>query len=772
MVARLSWLLVWAPIALGAMPRSASARTITVRQDGTGDATTFQGGLDLISLPGDTLDVGPGFYDETAFFQPASPQEYAKIVCPAGPQLTRLRSLDLGRTGAPSSVARSGDLRRGSALFIPAEFSGLGIAQMVYQPSGHIPNWVNCHFEGGYRIALDGDYVPSFKNCEFSGRVEFLHVSGFVQDCRFTGVRVTIANGDFDGWITLRRCTFEGPSDTSLVIVGIGAGNAVSVERCRFSHGSTGVAIRPSQCDSYGAEISRCTFEDMTGAAITSVTDSSRYSPNAATYCGGGGPPIVIDSSRVTRCGAAVRVSPGFPPVRVCMVQDTLISTGGDAVVIERAPACLNGMSVLGSAGSGIVVSGGSLCLDSSRVADNSGDGVVLCDTLSTGSDVSGCSISGNGGAGLRFRANHVAFNENTISGNGGAGVAVTAVGDGVCTLLRNTSALNGGPGFILGAATASGPLQAQVGNNIAAFNAGVGIAATSAYSGAIAHNDSWRDGGGPYAGLSPAEQNLTRDPRFCDALCDDFHLQAGSPCADGGPYSQIGAFGVGCAYSPMAIEVLPGFSGRLQGKSFRHVSAVAILGSRVLEAADVEPSTVAFLGSSPRRPNGSDKQYRLVDVNHDGRLDLLLHLDSDDVPEPAGGDTLTLVAKTYDGAQLRGQTAVRPRRSAREEVALGGLRPLSADEAQAPRLALEAASPQVLGRGLMVAFELPSLGEATLELFDIGGRRLARDEVSSYGVGRHTVDVVAGRRVAAGLYFVRLTQGSVVLNARVAVLD
>jgi len=80
-------------------------------------------------------------------------------------------------------------------------------------------------------------------------------------------------------------------------------------------------------------------------------------------------------------------------------------------------------------------------------------------------------------------------------------------------------------------------------------------------------------------------------------------------------------------------------------------------------------------------------------------------------------------------------------------------------------------ASPSRGGR-IAISFSLPDGEPARLELVDVAGRDEAMDEVGSLGAGRHTVDLAAERRVSPGLYFVRLSQGSRVALARVAVLN
>jgi hypothetical protein len=54
----------------------------------------------------------------------------------------------------------------------------------------------------------------------------------------------------------------------------------------------------------------------------------------------------------------------------------------------------------------------------------------------------------------------------------------------------------------------------------------------------------------------------------------------------------------------------------------------------------------------------------------------------------------------------------------------------------------------------------------------DVSGRRVLAREVGSLGPGRHTVNLAEGRKVATGIYWVRLTQGANEQTARVAVIE
>jgi hypothetical protein len=75
-------------------------------------------------------------------------------------------------------------------------------------------------------------------------------------------------------------------------------------------------------------------------------------------------------------------------------------------------------------------------------------------------------------------------------------------------------------------------------------------------------------------------------------------------------------------------------------------------------------------------------------------------------------------------------------------------------------------------GDRLTVEFVLAREGPAALELLDVTGRRIARRELASPGVGSQAVELVRGARLAPGLYLVRLTQGHDTRVRRVIVLD
>jgi predicted CXXCH cytochrome family protein len=74
--------------------------------------------------------------------------------------------------------------------------------------------------------------------------------------------------------------------------------------------------------------------------------------------------------------------------------------------------------------------------------------------------------------------------------------------------------------------------------------------------------------------------------------------------------------------------------------------------------------------------------------------------------------------------------------------------------------LSLHGISPSPSSNGFMVMFSLPSSDAALLEVYDVRGRQIVAREVGSMGPGLHSLSFEQGRKIAAGVYLVRLTQG------------
>jgi sugar lactone lactonase YvrE len=98
-------------------------------------------------------------------------------------------------------------------------------------------------------------------------------------------------------------------------------------------------------------------------------------------------------------------------------------------------------------------------------------------------------------------------------------------------------------------------------------------------------------------------------------------------------------------------------------------------------------------------------------------------------------------------------------------DVAPGGPTPIE--------FALDGARPNpARGGRMLVSFALPGNAPATLELFDLAGRRIVGRDVGMLGAGRHAVDLASGHRLPAGMYVIRLTQGGNRRVVRAAVME
>lgn len=84
---------------------------------------------------------------------------------------------------------------------------------------------------------------------------------------------------------------------------------------------------------------------------------------------------------------------------------------------------------------------------------------------------------------------------------------------------------------------------------------------------------------------------------------------------------------------------------------------------------------------------------------------------------------------------------------------------------------AISRLSPNPSHGSVAVEFVLPDAAPSSLELLDPAGRRVSQDEVGSLGAGRHQLALASGRRLAPGVYLVRLTRAGVSRTMRAVVL-
>jgi len=140
--------------------------------------------------------------------------------------------------------------------------------------------------------------------------------------------------------------------------------------------------------------------------------------------------------------------------------------------------------------------------------------------------------------------------------------------------------------------------------------------------------------------------------------------------------------------------------------------------------------------------------------------------------PNVDTGEVLALAAA--DGVVYAGGTFTRIGGAPRTNLAAfdGTTAPLTGVAPAIPAtVTLAAPRPNPVVTSARVAFELPRAQAATLELLDIGGRRVATlAPTATYAAGRHEF-ALQGDGLAAGVYWIRLVSDGVVSTRRVVVM-
>jgi hypothetical protein len=513
------------------------ASHVVLRPDGTGDVATFQAGADCVlgvtcDPAPDSLIVEAGVYDEDVRLD-LTASDGAAIVCPAGPDATRLRSLT-----------------RGNGWDRAVTIAGLKIDGSVrVDESGAALQWSGCRFMG---VTVSHSFVGRhvFADCEFRGRLDVAG-AGSLDRCRFAGPGAALHLTQFA--LDVRDCVFESAADTALFATP-GDQTFLALEGCSFRSVDRAIVVNPAPAYYRdGLRVTRCRFEDVTHEAI-SFQMLNTWGSNDIQFD--------IQRSRFSRCGAGIRLE-GKGRIDLTMFADTLEDTQGIAV---------NAAGRLGWKLDSLVIRGGhagaiALCetgapipsrwLTRSWIEDNAGDAVVLQghdDPNLRNRVVAQNVIARNGGTGVRSE-DGVSLLDNLVVGNSGRGLHLTSSQATHDSVVRNTVVGSGGAGVLIVAAQGSAPVAA-IENNLSVENLGAGIARQGTVNGTARGNDAWRNRFADFEGVDPA-MNLSADPYFCVPATLDYRVASNSPCAPGGTYGQIGAFGTGC--EPQVVSVDPG---------------------------------------------------------------------------------------------------------------------------------------------------------------------------------------------------------------------
>ncbi len=115
-----------------------------------------------------------------------------------------------------------------------------------------------------------------------------------------------------------------------------------------------------------------------------------------------------------------------------------------------------------------------------------------------------------------------------------------------------------------------------------------------------------------------------------------------------------------GVAYlvvEPVIIDIKPGSDSNSINPKNKGVIPVAILTTSTFDATTVDPLSVKF------GPNGATEAHgrgHIEDVNHDGRLDLVLHFDTQETGIQCGDTSASLTGKTIGGQAIAGFDLIR----------------------------------------------------------------------------------------------------------------
>ena len=213
-------------------------------------------------------------------------------------------------------------------------------------------------------------------------------------------------------------------------------------------------------------------------------------------------------------------------------------------------------------------------------------------------------------------------------------------------------------------------------------------------------------------------------------------------------------------------VDVRPGDEDNVVNPGAHGVLPVAILSEPDFDATTVDPLSVRLAGASVRmRPHGGPMAWAR-DVDGDGRADLLLHVESDELALAPGDTVANLTGEAPNHQVVRGSDRVR--------VVGGGHGPpkrLAQPVANAPGTAPSLLAARVMPDGRVLAsVRLAAEGEARLDLIDLAGRRLDTVRLEGGSLDGKECALGAGA-LSPGIYWVRLEQGANVRVARAVVL-
>jgi hypothetical protein len=387
----------------------------------------------------------------------------------------------------------------------------------------------------------------------------------------------------------------------------------------------------------------------------------------------------------------------------------------GGGICLRLSPTTLQGDTILANA---CVSDGGGIEAERSPLSVSSS---VLFDNRSS---------TGRGG-GIYFRAGNLDIEGTVIARDtaatfGGGLYADSSLGSiRGNTIDRNVSAEDGGGVFLRTS------VALTFGYNIVTNDSTDGVATAGLQNLVFQFNDCYGNSPANCSGVEPDSTNISVDPIFCNAASGDYRIHHLSPCLPGNhpggvDYGLIGALGEGCNYEATLLQE---FHTELRG------SAVVV--------------TWLLSEASP------DIQFHVLRA----QLPNAEYVDIPDAPVTRNGLRFTYVDGLCEtGAAYRYRVDVSDRSSSYTLFETGIVSWAS------PGVTLYQNHPNPFNPATEIAYRLPTRCLVSLEIYDVGGRRIARLVQEMQEPGYHSVHWRPtddrGSSVASGVYVYRLTAG------------
>lgn len=215
-------------------------------------------------------------------------------------------------------------------------------------------------------------------------------------------------------------------------------------------------------------------------------------------------------------------------------------------------------------------------------------------------------------------------------------------------------------------------------------------------------------------------------------------------------------------------IDLRPGSPNDAVPARSRGRVQVAIMGAPGFDVVEIDAETLRLPGAGVVRDGKGRVWTSFRDVNQDSRLDLVVAFPAESVYLGRPDHKLVLRGRTRDGQWLRGEGAVRavPRASVSDLDERSETRPVPT------RTAIRCVSQNpTRGREIELAVDLATDEPAVIEGIDVAGRRVFARRLDDLSVGAHRLTILVERTWSAGIYFIRLRQGTETQIVRLAVI-